>query len=204
MEMLTDRQKQVLKFIEGYQLEHGKSPTIKEIRLYLKVASDNSVLKHIIALEKKGFIAKDDTPRGIKLLEHVRQKLQNNTVSIPLLGFVPAGGPVHSEEHVEDWMTFDSAKIKNPSHTFMLRVTGNSMIDAGIFEGDLILADSKKEPRVNDIVIGLVDGENTVKRLVRKDGQYFLKAENPDYSDIYPVGKLEVQGVVLTLLRNFF
>jgi repressor LexA len=171
--------------------------------LFLKVSSDNSVLKHIIALEKKGYIVKDDTPRGIKLLERVKQKLQNKTVSIPILGFIPAGGPINTEEHVEDWVTFDSAKIKNPSHTFMLRVTGNSMIDAGIYEGDMILADSKKEPRVNDIVVGLVDGENTVKRLVKKDGQYYLKAENPDYHDIYPVGKLEVQGVVITLLRNY-
>ena len=203
MEELTDKQKQVLKYIEHYQLDHGKSPTIREIREYLKVSSDNSVLKHLVALEKKGYISKDDTPRGIKLLEHVRQKLQTDTVSIPLLGFIPAGGPIHAEEHVEDWFMFDTSRVKNPAQTFMLTVTGNSMIDAGIFEGDLILADGKREPRINDIVVALVDGENTVKRLVKKDGNYFLKAENPDYTDIFPITKMEVQGVVVSLIRNF-
>jgi DNA polymerase V len=86
----------------------------------------------------------------------------------------------------------------------MLRVTGNSMVDAGIFEGDLILADSKKEPKVNDIVIGLVDGENTVKRLVKKDGQYFLKAENPDYPEIVLHEELDcvIWGVVIHIIHS--
>jgi repressor LexA len=200
---LTPKQEKVFRFIEKYQLANGKSPTIKEMREYLKVSSDNSVLKHLVALEKKGFIQKDDTPRGIKLLESIRQKLTNDTVSVPLLGFIPAGGPVAAEQNVDSWMTFDKSQIPNPKTTFMLRVTGNSMIDAGIFEGDLLIADSKKEPRVNDIVIALVDNENTVKRLVRKDGNYFLKAENAEYQDIYPVLKLEVQGVVTGLIRTY-
>lgn len=201
--MLTNKQEIVLKFIEEYQLTNGKSPTIKEMREFLEVSSDNSILKHLIALEKKGFIAKDDTPRGIKLLESVKQKLQNDTVSIPLLGFIPAGGPVATEESIDSWMTFDKSKIPHPKDTFMLRVTGNSMIDAGIYEGDLIIADSKKEARINDIVIGLVDNENTVKRLVKKDGSFYLQAENAEYPDIYPVSKLEVQGVVIGLIRTF-
>jgi repressor LexA len=200
---ITAKQEQVLKFIEEYQLENGKSPTIKEMREFLNVASDNSVLKHLIALEKKGFIQKDDTPRGIKLLENVKQKLQNDTVSIPLLGFIPAGGPVATEESVDSWMTFDKNTIPHPQNTFILRVTGNSMIDAGIYEGDLLIADAKKEARVNDIVIALVDNENTVKRLVSQNGQFYLKAENTEYSDIYPVSKLEIQGVVIGLTRTY-
>jgi repressor LexA len=200
---LTPKQEIVLKFIENYQLQNGKSPTIREMRDYMKVSSDNSILKHLIALEKKGFIKKDDTPRGIKLLESVKHKLQNDTVSIPLLGFVPAGGAVSAEENVDSWMTFDKTAIPNPKHTFMLRVTGNSMVDAGIFEGDMLIADSRKEPHVGDVVIGLVDNENTVKRLVKKDGNYFLKAENQEYPDIYPVLKLEIQGVVIGLIRTY-
>lgn len=203
MEQLTDKQKKVLQYIEDYQLEFGKSPTLKEIREYLKVASDNAVLKHLIALEKKGYIEKDDTPRGIKLLEHVKQKLQTDTINIPVLGFVPAGGPVSAEEYIEDWMVFDKGKLPNPQHTFMLRVTGQSMINAGIIEGDLLIVNSKKEAKVGDIVIGLVDNENTVKRLVKKDGTYYLQAENPDYSDIYPITKLELQGVVTGLVRTY-
>jgi repressor LexA len=200
---ITPKQEQVLKFIENYQLNNGKSPTIKEIRTYLKVSSDNSVLKHLIALEKKGCIHKDDTPRGIKLLESVKQKLQTETISLPVMGFIPAGGAVATEEYVDDWVLFDKSKVPHPKDTFLLRVTGNSMIDAGIYEGDLIIADAKKEPRVNDIVVGLVDNENTVKRLVKKDGQYYLQAENPEYQDIYPISKLEVQGVVTGLIRTY-
>ena len=205
MEDLTPKQTQVLSYIKDYQLDHGKSPTIREIKDYLDVSSDNSILKHLKALEKKGYIHKDDTPRGIKLLESIKQKLQADTISIPILGFIPAGGPVHSEEFVENYLTFDKSQIRHPDQTFILRVTGQSMIDAGIFEGDMIIADAKKEPRVNDIVVALVDGENTVKRLIKdSNSNFLLKAENPNYTDIIPVSSLEIQGVVVGLQRNYY
>lgn len=203
MNELTDKQQQVLDYIEDYQLTNGSSPTLREIREYLGVASDNSVLKHLKALEKKGYIQKDETPRGIKLLDSIREKLQSTTVSLPVLGFVPAGGPINAEEHIEDWFTVDACKVKDPKTTFMLRVTGQSMVDAGIYEGDLLIADAKKEPKVNDIVIALIDGGNTVKRLVKKEGRYFLVAENIEYPDIHPLNQLEVQGVVTGLVRSY-
>jgi len=200
---LTPKQSQVLEFIETFQLEFGKSPTIKEIKNYLGVSSDNSVLKHLTALEKKGYISKEDKPRGIGLLESVSTKLQANFASIPLMGFVPAGGPVNAESYVDDYISVDTSQIKNPQHCFMLKVTGQSMVDAGIFEGDLLVADSSKTPKVGDIVIALVDNENTVKRLCQKEGILYLKAENSEYNDILPLSSLEIQGVVLTLIRNY-
>ncbi len=203
MDELTEKQESVLKFIENYQFENGKSPTLKEIKEFLNVASDNSVLKHLAALQKKGFIQKDDTPRGIKLLDSVRLKLQATSINLPLMGYIPAGGPVAAEEHIESYVTVDSAKIPHPKESFMLRVTGQSMIDAGIFEGDMLIADSKKEPKVNDIVIGLIDNENTVKRLIKRDGKFMLMAENPDYEDLTPLNELEVQGVVIGLIRTY-
>lgn len=203
MDTLTDKQQQVLDFVEDYQLKNGSSPTLREIREFLGVASDNSVLKHLKALEKKGYIEKDDTPRGIKLLDSIREKLQSSTISLPVLGFIPAGGPVNADEHIEDWVTLDSSKVKHPKESFMLKVTGQSMIDAGIFEGDLLIADAKREPKANDIVIALVDGGNTVKRLVKKEGRFFLVAENPEYSDIVPLEQLEIQGVVTGLIRTY-
>ncbi len=205
MEDLTSRQEQVLNFIEDYQLDHGKSPTIREIKEFLDVSSDNSVLKHLKALEKKGYIEKDDTPRGIKLLESIKQKLSAETFSIPLLGFIPAGGPVGAEEYVEDYVTLDTSNIKNPTKCFMLSVTGQSMIDAGIFEGDLLVVDSSRQPKVGDIVIALVDNENTVKRLIQdSNGNFLLKAENKDYNDIIPVEELQIQGVVVSLQRSYY
>lgn len=205
MEELTKRQQEVLDYIEEYQLDHGKSPTIREIKEFLNVSSDNSVLKHLKALEKKGYIQKDDTPRGIKLLESIRQKLSADTFSLPVLGFIPAGGPVQSEEYVEDYVSVDTSSIKNPETCFILQVTGQSMIDAGIYEGDMLVADSSRNPKPGDIVIALVDQENTVKRLIQdSNGNYLLKAENPEYNDIIPIQDLEVQGVVISLQRKYY
>ena len=206
MESLTDKQQAVLDYIEEYQLHFGKSPTLKEMRENFNVASDNSILKHLKALEKKGFLMKDDTPRGIKLLSSVREKLDTavETARVPLLGMIPAGGPVLAEEHIIDHINLDKQFVKAPDKTFVLRVTGDSMIDVGIFEGDLIIASIKKEARIGDIVVALVDGENTLKKLVKgKDGKLYLQAENPKYNDIYALTDLQVQGVVTGLIRTY-
>lgn len=200
---LTLKQQQVFDFIEQFQLNNGKSPTIKEIKMHLGVSSDNSVIKHLSALQKKGFISKSDTPRGIDLLESVSNKLQASFANLPLMGFVPAGGPVNAESYIDDYVSVDTSKIKNPQNCFLLKVTGQSMVDAGIFEGDLLVADSSREARVGDIVIALVDNANTVKRLCKMDGNLYLKAENLEYNDIIPLESLEIQGVVLTLIRNY-
>ncbi|PIQ79655.1 repressor LexA [Candidatus Peregrinibacteria bacterium CG11_big_fil_rev_8_21_14_0_20_41_10] len=201
---LTPRQTDVINFIEEYQLEYGGSPTLKEIRKHLSVNSDNSVLKHLKALVKKGYIEKDDTPRGIKLLDSVRKKLQAATISVPVLGFIPAGGPVAMEEYVDDTISFDLNELKHPQDCFCLRVTGDSMINVGIFEGDLVLADAKLVPKTGDIVVALVDGGNTVKTYVKGKDATYLRAENPAYEDIYPEEQLQVQGVVIKLIRDYF
>lgn len=204
-EILTEKQKAVLDFIGEYQLKWGKSPTIKEMRLNFKVNSDNSILKHLKALNEKGFIEKDDTPRGIKLLQSVRQRFENaqDSIQLPVFGFIPAGSAVDTEQHASDWITVSSDLAKNSRDFFILQVTGNSMLDAGIFEEDLVVVNKAKEPKVGDIVVALVDGGNTLKRLVKENGEYFLKAENPDYQNIHPLGALEVQGVVTALIRKY-
>lgn len=203
-EILTEKQEAVLKFIEEYQMVHGKSPTLREMREHFQVSSDNSVLKHLKALEEKGFIRKDDTPRGIKLLDAVKAKLNGEEIGVrlPILGMIPAGGPVISEEYVNGWMNVGEGIARKVEDNFLLTVTGNSMIDAGIFEGDLVVINMKIQPKNGDVVVALVDNENTLKRLVKKDGKTYLKAENPDYEDIHPVNELEVQGVVTTLIRQ--
>lgn len=208
-EALTEKQEAVLKFIEKYQMKNGKSPTLREMREHFKVSSDNSILKHLKALEGKGFINKDDTPRGIGLLQSVKARLTGGGggVKLPVLGFIPAGGPVVSEEYVSRWMEvgedLTQGIAKNKDDYFLLSVTGSSMIDAGIFEGDLVVVDSKKQPRDQDIVVALVDNENTLKRFIKRDGKIYLKAENKNYSDIYPENELLVQGVVTALIRQY-
>ncbi|MBI2463774.1 transcriptional repressor LexA [Candidatus Peregrinibacteria bacterium] len=201
--MLTEKQEAVFKFIEEYQLEHGCSPTLREMRVSFQVNSDNSILKHLKALEEKGYIQKDDTPRGIKILPSIKEKLEMKLCRIPLLGFVPAGGPVETEEYVEDYLTVGEDFAKHPDECFFLRVKGDSMIDAGIYDGDLVLADSKNQVRSGDIVIALIDGANTVKRYSIEKGKKFLKPENKKYSNIYPVEELTIQGVVVGLMRSY-
>jgi repressor LexA len=205
MNELTDKQAQVLQFIEEYQWEHGSSPTVREMREKFGLSSDNSILKHIKALVKKGYIEKDDTPRGIKLLDNVKQGLEMaaDIVRIPLLGTIPAGGAVAAEENVLGTFEMGSGLMRMEGGCFMLQVTGSSMIDAGIFEGDMVLVNPKQLARHGDIVVGLVDGENTVKRYINDKGRIYLKAENPEYEDIYPLSELEVQGVVVGLIRNY-
>lgn len=216
-QILTAKQEAVLKFIEKHQMTYGKSPTFKEMRQHFRVSSDNGILKHVRALEAKGYIKKDDTPRGIQLLPSVKEKLSSSGgIKLPVLGHIPAGGPVLTEEYISSWMevgqdlvvgsklmTGGKSLTKNSNDYFLLKVTGNSMIDAGIFEDDLAVIDSKRQPRDGDIIVALVDNHNTLKRLVKHNGKVYLKAENKDYSDIYPENELQIQGVVVTLIRRY-
>lgn len=203
--MLTEKQEAVLKYIEQYQMQFGKSPTLREMREHFEVSSDNSILKHLKALEEKGYLQKDDTPRGIGLLDSVKEKLEavSNVARIPLLGTIPAGGPIFSEEHVIDYFEIGNDLLKKPQGSFALRVTGLSMINAGILEGDFVIANREINVKDGDIVVALVDGKNTVKRFRKKDHQTWLEAENPDYSDIHPDEYLEVQGVVTAVVRMY-
>ena len=121
--------------------------------------SDNSILKHLKAIEEKGYIEKDDTPRGIKLLSSVKERLQSNEFKLPLLGMVPAGGPVLTEEYIESWMNVGEDAIYSYKDSYLLRVIGDSMIDVGIYEGDILVVCGSIEAKEGDIVVGLVDNQ---------------------------------------------
>jgi repressor LexA len=203
-EVLTEKQEAVLKFIEDYQMENGSSPTLREMRENFGVSSDNSILKHVKALQDKGYIQKDDTPRGIKLLSSVKERMGNAEFKLPLLGMIPAGGPVLSEEYIEKWMSVGEDVIYKAKDSYLLRVIGNSMIDAGIYESDILVVCGSLEPRLGDIVVALVDNQNTVKRYMKDSrGRLFLKPENAQFENIYPEGELCIQGVVTGLLRYY-
>ena len=210
MATLTAKQEEVLEIIRRYQMEHGSSPTLRELREELGVASDNSVLKHLTALESKGYISRrDEGPRSIGLLDSVRQRLDAPAeFKLPLLGSIPAGGPVLTEEYVQNWYAVGEDLVYRAKDSFLLRIVGDSMIDAGIFEGDLVIACSSLEPRHDSIVIALVDNMNTVKRLKRDKrpealSEWYLQPENQKYSPIYPEGELQIQGVVTGLIRLY-
>lgn len=208
MEELTAKQKAVLDFIEKFQLKNGRSPTLREMREKFNVSSDNSILKHLAALETKGFLKKDEG--RITLLDSVKEKLTSKIVSVPVLGSIPAGGPVLSEEYIDRWINVEDGLVSDLKNSFVLNVTGESMIDAGIYEGDLVIASTKIEPKNGDVVVALIDNGNTLKRFIREGGQAYLRAENKDYCDpatggpeIVPVNELIIQGVVTGLIRQY-
>ncbi len=202
-EILTEKQEALLNFIEEYQMQNGGSPTIREMKEYFGVSSDNSILKLLKALEEKGRIIKEDGHRGIKLLGSVKEKLESGSFKLPLLGAIPAGNPVASEEYVEEWVSVGEDNVYRNKESFLLRVTGDSMIDAGIYEGDIVVVCKTLEPRPGDIVVALVDNQSTVKTYMTDQGQVYLKPENSNYENIYPENSLCIQGVVTGLIRHY-
>jgi len=201
--ILTEKQEALLNFIEQYQMEHGGSPTIREMREYFGVSSDNSILKLLKALEEKGKIEKDEGHRGIKLLSNIKEKLEKSSFRLPLLGSIPAGNPVLSEEHVENWLDIGEDLVLANKQSFLLNVRGNSMVNAGIHDGDIVVVCTDLEPKAGDIVVALVDGQSTVKTYAVRNGKVLLHPENPEYEDIYPENELCVQGVVTGLFRYY-
>lgn len=201
---LTPKEQKLMKFIEQYQLKHGFSPTVREMREYMKLKSDGFVVHMTKRLAAKKFIHNVRRPRGIKAFEKLREKLATPIMKVPVLGYVPAGGPVLAEQLIEDWISIDPAMIKHKKDVFFLRVRGESMINAGILDRDYVLVYAKAEPKASDIVVALVDNQNTVKRFMKdKSGRPYLKAENPEFEDIRPGPgeELSIQGVVIGLLR---
>jgi repressor LexA len=201
--VLTEKQEALLNFIEQYQMENGGSPTIREMKEYFGVSSDNSILKLLKALEEKGKIEKEVGHRGIKLLSNVRERLESASLRLPLLGSVPAGVPVDAIENVDTWMSVGEDFVLPGKTSFLLNVTGESMLFAGIRDGDIAVVCADLEPRSGDVVVALVDGQSTVKTYTVRDGAVILKAENPEYEDIYPENELCVQGVVTGTFRYY-
>lgn len=197
------KQRAVYEFIESYQMDHGASPTLKELREHFHVSSDNSILKHLTALEEKGWLQRDPTPRGIRLLNAVKARLQSPMIQLPLLGSIPAGTPTLTDAHVDAWVSVAENMVRHPKESYLLKVRGDSMINAGIFDGDTVIVHQRAHPKNQDIVVALVDHESTLKRFVFNGDRAYLKAENPDYPDIYPAEELTTQGVVTGLIRSF-
>lgn len=201
---LTPHQRTVLNFVREFQAKRGYSPSLSDLAIAFGVRSKNAVAKVVRALTKEGFLEKD--PRGrIKILEidEDRTERRPSPVTLPLFGPIAAGFAAPVEEQAEEMVTLDQYLVRDRSKTFLLRVKGDSMIDAGIVEGDLVVVERGKEPRPNDIVVGVLDGEFTLKRLKKDKGKYYLQAENPAYPDMYALEELKVAGVVKGVLRKY-
>ena len=200
---LTPHQRTVLNYITEFQNKRGYSPSLADLAIAFGVRSKNSVAKVINTLAAQKHIEKD--PRGrIKI---VAGAMQSDSLPIamtlPLFGPIAAGFAAPVEEHAQEQISVESYLVRDRSSTFLLRVKGDSMINAGIREGDLVVVDRSKAPKVNDIVVGILDGEFTLKRLKKDKGKFYLQAENPEYPDLYAMEELQVAGVVVGVIRKY-
>ncbi len=199
---ITDRQKELLQFIIRQVREHNLPPSISEMATFLKVSSKNAVAKLLNALEEAGYIKTDGRARGITILDALGETLEKGLIRVPVLGRVQAGSPHLAEEQIEEWVNLPQTLVKGRRDVFLLKVRGDSMINAGIYEGDLVIVRPVKDAKHNDIVVALLRDEATVKRLVYVKDRAYLKAENPDYANIYPREEWTIQGKVVGVIRN--
>ena len=203
MKQITKRQLTVLEIITRSIKEKGYPPTLKELADALGVSSKNSAVKHLTALAKKGYIVwEDNKARGIRMLEKAGRMGSENEMSLPLVGSVTAGEPMLAEENIERYISVPRSLVRSADRHFLLKVQGESMKNAGILDEDLVIVRSQAFANSGDIVVALIESEATVKRLAEKGGGRFLKAENPDFPDIYPQGDWSVQGKVVALVRE--
>ncbi|MDZ7373536.1 MAG: transcriptional repressor LexA [candidate division KSB1 bacterium] len=202
MDDLTEKQRRVLALIAERMAIDGYPPTLREIAQHLGVSSKNTVIKYLRRLEKKGYISKSEKARSIRLLEKAARFQPSPEVQLPLIGSVTAGQPVLAEENIERHVAIPRSLVRDSGRYFLLRVTGDSMEGAGILDGDLVVVRSTSEARNGDIVVALLGNEVTVKRLVVKGNQRYLKPENPRYEEIHPESEWTIQGVVVSLIRE--
>ena len=198
--MLTDRQRDVLEFIQAEQREKGLTPSTREIQQHFRFASQTSVMQYIAALERKGFLNRH--ARKARALITPVQKVR--ITDIPIYGEIPAGMSVLTEQSAEGHVSLDATSVNasGDGRTFALRVRGDSMIDAHILDGDIVILEDRKDAQNGDIVAALIDGETTLKRYVVERGRPYLKAENPMFPDLLPARELVIQGVMVSLVRK--
>ncbi len=202
MNELTPKQKQLLEILTNEIQKKGLPPSISEIASILRLKSKNAVAKLLRILEDKGYIRRSGKARGIEVLNPEGEPVGMGMISLPVIGRITAGLPMLAEEQIEDWLNLPVSLIKGRKDVFLLKVQGMSMKDAGILNGDLVIVKQQKIADINDIVVALLEDEATVKRLVKKDNRFYLKAENKDYPNIYPEHEWSIQGKVIGVIRR--
>lgn len=195
---LTSREVQILEYIKKHIREKGYPPAVREIGRAVGLSSTSTVHAYLRRLEQKGCLRRDPTlPRALVVAEEAEEQL----VSVPLLGRVAAGVPVMAEENWEDVLQLPTSFLGS-GEFFALRVRGDSMVEAGILEGDVVVVRRQPTAENGDIVVALVEGEATVKRFYRENGSVRLQPENSRMEPII-TDKVEILGKVVTLLRKY-
>lgn len=201
---LTQRQQQVLDFILSEVSKKGYPPSVREIGHFIGLASSSTVHSHLAALERKGFIRRDPAkPRALEVTDFRLSSLGVNPEkvrNVPLIGRVAAGTPLLAQENIEDTFTVPTEIAGDNS--FMLRVSGESMIDAGIMDGDYIIINQQQTASNGEIVVALIGDEATVKRFYKKSNRIELRPENKTMKPIIATD-VSILGKVVGLIRRF-
>lgn len=197
---ISTKQTEILEFIKKEILNRGYPPAVREICDAVKLKSTSSVHSHLETLEMNGYIRRDPTkPRAIEIIDDTFNLSRREVVNVPIVGRVAAGQPILAEENIEGYFPIPSEYMPNKD-TYMLTVKGDSMINAGIFEGDQIIVQSQPTANNGDIVIALIEDSATVKRFYKENGHIRLQPEN-DFMDPIILDDVTVLGKVIGLFR---
>jgi repressor LexA len=199
---LTDRQVRILNYIRDVSKKRNYPPSVREIGEAVGLSSSSTVHNHLNQLERRGLIKRDPSKsRTVQLVQDAEiDEKRRNAVSIPIVGNVAAGSPILAEQNIEDHVLLSPELAKDGY--FLLRVRGDSMVNAGIFDGDLVLVRPQHEATNGSIVVALVDGDATVKRFERSNGHVKLIPENPAYEPIVTTN-VNLVGIVRGVIRLF-
>ena len=199
---ITPKQQEILDFIKSEILHKGYPPAVRDICEAVHLKSTSSVHSHLETLEKNGYIRRDQTkPRAIEIIDDTFQLTRREVVNVPLIGTVAAGQPILAQENIENYFPVPAEYMPN-SECFMLKVKGDSMVNAGIFNGDQILVQQQNTANNGDMVVALIDDSATVKTFYKEDGHYRLQPENDSMSPII-VDEVTILGKVFGVLRIF-
>jgi repressor LexA len=198
---LTERQQAVLNWVRAFMLEHRMPPTVREIGREFRISSAG-VFGHLKAIERKGFLKRGKLGARSLELHHGLARANDFLTRVPVVGRIAAGLPLLAIENVDGFLAVDSGLLKGEGGEFFaLKVKGDSMIEAGIFEGDFVVARKQEMADDGDVVVALVEDDATLKRFRREKGRVCLQPANRRMKPIYPAD-LTIQGVVKLVIRE--
>ena len=201
---ISKKQQEILDYIKNEILNRGFPPAVREICEAVNLKSTSSVHSHLEALEKNGYIRRDATkPRAIEIIDDNFNLVRREVVNVPLIGTVAAGQPILAVENIESYLPIPAESVPTGEPCFVLNVRGDSMVNAGILDGDQILVQQQSTAENGDIVVALIDDSATVKTFYKEDGYYRLQPENDTMEPIIVKDDLKILGKVIGVFRFF-
>ena len=199
---ISKKQQEILEYTKNQILQRGFPPAVREICEAVNLKSTSSVHSHLETLEKNGYIRRDPTkPRAIEILDDTFNLTRREMVNVPIIGQVAAGQPILAEQNIEDYFPIPADRMPN-KQTFLLKVKGESMINAGILDGDYVLVEQDSTASNGDMVVALVEDSATVKTFYKEEGVFRLQPEN-DFMDPIIVKEVSILGKVIAVMRFF-